>query len=198
MKRIGITGMSGSGKSYVCSIFEKYGIPSVNSDAIVHRLYATQNSCTETLALLYGKDILHEDHSINRSALAAIVFADREKLALLNKIVHPYVVEILEKQASIEEEKGTPAFLIDAPQLFEAGLDKHCDYIVSVIADASTIRSRLMQRDNLTQEAITARLANQHDEHFFHTHSDFCISNSNGDDVEVQVKLILKKIGLLL
>ena len=197
MKRIGLTGMSGSGKSYLCKIFEKYGLVSVNSDSLVHVLYSGKNPCTEKLATLFGNAILNTDHSINRPKLAEVVFADPEQLALLNRTVHPFVIDKIEAMAKDYERMGVPAFVIEAPQPFEAGIDRTCDLVISVIADHKTCISRITERDGLSLERAEKRLANQHDETFFREHADFCIDNSHGEDPEKQIRLILSDLGLL-
>ena len=114
MIRIGLTGVSGSGKSYVTKIFAKYGVPSINSDAIVHELYSSKNPCTEEIVCLFGDGVLLFDHSVNRKELASIVFASREKLLLLNQTVHPFVLDRINKIAEEKERHGVRAFLIEA------------------------------------------------------------------------------------
>ena len=197
MIRIGLTGVSGSGKSFVTKIFAQYGIPSVNSDAVVHELYSTKNSCTEVLSQRFGTGILQEDHSVDRRKLAEIVFSSKEKLQLLNQTVHPFVIERIDMLAKAEEFRGSKAFLIEAPQLFEAGLDTTCDYIVSVVTDHETRIERLIVRDGITREVAEKRIQNQHNDLFFRERSDFCIENSAQDDLEKQVLFVLKEHDLL-
>lgn len=198
MIRIGLTGVSGSGKSFVTKIFAQYGIPSVNSDAVVHELYGTKNSCTEALSQRFGMEILCEDHSVDRRKLAEIVFSSKEKLQLLNQTVHPFVTERIDMLAKAEELRGSKAFLIEAPQLFEAGLDATCNYIVSVVTDHETRIERLTVRDGITREMAENRIRNQHNDLFFREHSDFCIENSAQDDLEQQVLFVLKELDLLI
>ncbi len=197
MKRIGITGTTGSGKSYVSGILAKHGFDTVNTDTIVHELYSKRNACTLSLAKAFGGDILNADHSINRRSLSAIVFADKEKLLLLNGIVHPYVIERLNSLSNEDEAKGSTAFFFEAPQLFEAGLEKWCDYVIAVIADMPTRLERIMKRDSLSRERALTRIANQHDDAFFAEQADYCINNSNGSDPSKQVESLLISIGLL-
>ena len=197
MIRIGLTGVSGSGKSFVAQIFAQYGIPSVNSDAVVHELYSTKNSCTEVLSQRFGTGILQKDHSVDRRKLAEIVFSSKEKLQLLNQTVHPFVIERIDMMAKEQELRGSKAFLIEAPQLFEAGLDATCDYIVSVVTDHETRIERLTVRDGITSEMAEKRIQNQYDDLFFKERSNFCIENKAQDDLEEQVRFVLKQLGLL-
>jgi len=198
MIRIGLTGVSGSGKSFVTKIFAKYGVSSINSDAIVHELYNTKNPCTEALVRLFGEGILKSDHSVDRKELASIVFASQEKLLLLNQTVHPFVIEKIKKVVKEKETQGAQAFLIEAPQLFESGLQEFCDYVVSVIADHQIRVERLISRDGIIKEMAEKRISNQYGDSFFREHSDFCIENNGSDDLEKQVSAILTEMGLLI
>jgi len=197
MIRIGLTGVSGSGKSFVTRIFEKYGIPSVNSDEIVHELYSSINPCTEALVQLFGNGVLREDFTVDRKKLSAVVFTSREKLQLLNQTVHPFVIERIQEIAQEKESKGASAFLIEAPQLFEAGLDAFCDCIISVIANQETRIERLVVRDGITKEMAEKRISHQYGDTFFREKSNFCIENNGSDDLESQVRTVLIKMGLL-
>lgn len=196
MITLGLTGMSGSGKSFVANLFSEFGIPSINADTVVHRLYADKNECTVKLKSVFGEGILNPDHSINRKALGKIVFSDRAKLALLNETVHPLVINEMRVMIENAKEQGKKAVILDAPQLFESHLDADCDYIIAVIADEETRLQRIAMRDGITIDAAKIRLANQHPNIFFKEHSDFCIENSRGADLKTQIIGILREIGL--
>ena len=198
MITIGLTGMSGSGKTYISNRLLSWGIPVVNTDLLVHQLYAERNACTEALKNLFGEGILNSDHSINRRILASIVFSDPQKLAVLNQTVHPFVISLVKKQIAEWEEKGNTVTVVEAPQLFEAHMENDFDYIISVVADHSTRVSRIALRDALTEEQAIKRLANQHSDEFFEIHSDFIIDNSDGADPITQLQEILHTIGIQL
>lgn len=197
MKRIGLTGMSGSGKSYVSGIFAGMGIPVINSDAVVHELYSEEGPLGAVLARLFGREVLLKSGEVDRKVLSEIVFHDREKLALLNGAVHPYVIERCLSLADHYAKAGKEALLIEAPQLFEAGLDKECDFVVAVVSDPARCVERIVLRDGISPEKAKLRLANQHDEAFFRKHCDFCIENNEDDSLKAQVAGILKSMGLL-
>ena len=188
--------MSGSGKSYVCSIFCKLGIPSINADSVVHKLYSERNGCTEELARFFGNGILRFDHSVDRKALASIVFSDPSMLDILNHTVHPYVIEEIDKLVHAAKEHGYSAILLDAPQLFEAGMQQSCDYIIAVVADDAFKVSNIVRRDNITAEKAKERLGNQHSDSFFMDHSDYTIHNGIDADLQGQIIKILQDIGL--
>ena len=99
MKLIGLTGTTGSGKGYVAKQFARYGISCVDTDAVVHRLYAENQDCITMLVKSFG-DILTADGSIDRKKLAPIVFSNPSHLQTLNCIVHRFVKEEVERISS--------------------------------------------------------------------------------------------------
>lgn len=193
MKIIGLTGMSGSGKGYVCSIFEKKGIPSADSDSIVHALYSENKECINALSCEFGPGVVGEDGTIDRSSLRDIVFSDKSKLKKLNRIVHRFVAKEIFDIADEYKKNGAAAFIIDAPMLFESGIDRSCDIIISVIADRKTRIDRICRRDGISRQAAVQRLKNQHTDGYFIRRSDHVIYNK-GEDVEAQVERILAQI----
>ena len=193
---IGLTGASGSGKSFIAKRFQAYEIPIINADCIVHSIYRTENECTILLKHHFGDRIIRPDHSVNRQELGKIVFNDKEKLKLLNDIVHPFVIR--EIRINIEEHrKHAKAVLIDAPQLFEAGLEKDCDYVIAVIADDATRIQRIAIRDHISEDVARQRLLNQFSDEYFKERSDFYICNSLHDNIDEQISSILTTIGYL-
>jgi len=197
MMIIGLTGASGSGKSYVAKLFAEYGIPVINADHIVHVLYETENNCTLLLTERFGKSILNADHSIDRRALRTIVFNNRELLNLLNETVHPFVIEEIHNQIQNARKTSVKAVLIDAPQLFEANLDRECDYVIAVIADKATRIQRIAARDHVHENDAEKRLSHQYSDDFFKQNSDFCIYNSSNDNISEQIYTILHTLDLL-
>src|SRR4051812_24444165 len=93
MKVIGITGGIGSGKSVVCKVFSRLGVPVYESDKAAHQLYENVVMINKIQEVFPGEDILDRNNKINRKKLSEIVFNSPEKLEALNKIVHPEVKE---------------------------------------------------------------------------------------------------------
>lgn len=192
---IGLTGTSGSGKGYLCARLLERGIPSVDTDAIVHGIYVPGTPCVAELASEFGEEILHSDRSVNRRALSQVVFSDPEKLKLLNKIVHRYVLEAVRGKLREYSDLGEKIVFVDAPQLFESGFDRECDYTLAVTADREIRRARLQNRDSLTDEQIRSRMDNQHDDRFFEENCDFVIRNNGSEDLGDQLDCILTKLS---
>ena len=119
-----------------------------------------------------------------------------KKLSDLNRITHKHIIDEINDWLGRRVESGDTVAVVDAPQLFESGFDKHCDYIVGVIADKNVRIRRIMARDGITKEAAEARIASQKSDEFFVDNCDFIVYNNGGvDALEEQVANILGKIG---
>jgi dephospho-CoA kinase len=132
---IGILGGIGSGKSTVANEFAKLGCAVVDADKIAHRLL-DEAGVREEIVGLFGREILDPAGRIDRGKLAKIVFADPEKLSLLNKTVHPLVLE--ETEQLIRRHNGqsrVKAIVLDMPLLLEVGWEKGCDRLIFVECD---------------------------------------------------------------
>ncbi|MGM9637314.1 MAG: dephospho-CoA kinase [Eubacteriales bacterium] len=191
---IGLTGISGSGKGYVSGLFARRGIPSIDTDGITHTLYEPGSDCVRALTEQFDRDILQPDGSVNRAKLAEMVFSDPEKLAQLNKIVHRYILEEVRTQIAAYAAKGVGMVLVDAPQLFESGFDRECQYTLAVEADPEIRIERICKRDGRTREQALKRIQNQHEDAFFRQHCDFVIRNNGTEDPEEQIDKVLAVI----
>ena len=193
MKLIGLTGTTGSGKGYVSVFFARAGIESIDTDAIVHRLYREDEDCIGALVQAFG-EIRAEDGSVNRKMLASIVFADRSKLATLNSIVHKYVAREVERICLAKEKEGCDLLLLDAPQLYEAGMERICHRVVAVTAPESVRKARICARDHLDEAAADKRIRNQHSDAFFEAKADYVINNDGQASVSTQVERIIGEL----
>lgn len=193
---IGLTGPSGAGKGAVASLFAKYGIPSIDTDAVYHRLLVPPSPCLDELTERFGCEILNTDGTLNRKALAARVFASGHEADLrdLNRITHRHVLERVRRLLDDYRTAESPAVLVDAPQLFESGFDAECDVILSVLASRESRLARIMKRDGLDEASALSRINAQRADDFFREHSHEIIIN-DGDvaDLEKDVKHLLTK-----
>lgn len=196
---VGLTGGSGAGKGYVSRVFAEYGILSVDADHAYRIVSACGTPCFKELTERFGKGIIAPDGELNRRALADIVFrrGAEDKLASLNRITHKYVIEYCEQWLAERKRLGDFAAIIDAPQLFESGLDKRCDLIVSVIADRECRIGRITERDGISRERAEKRIDSQFDDDFFISHSDYVVDSGNGSDVKAAVAGITDRIRLM-
>jgi len=196
MKIIGLTGRSGSGKGEVCKIFAaNHGVQSIDTDKIARELMGKGGVCLAELVEQFSGMILDECGELDRKKLADIVFEDKAKLALLNKITHRYIIEECANRAEAMREAGAGIIIVDAPLLFESGFDVECDIIISVIAEENARLERIIKRDAISLAQAARRLENQQSDDFFAGNSNLVIYN-NGliKDIERQLADIISKI----
>ncbi len=185
MKILGVTGPSGAGKSVFCGYLSGLGCEILDCDAIYHELTDKPSACTQELSLdeNFGTKILKTDGSLDRRALASVVFNEspeaKEKLLKLNEISHRYVTEYVLSKLEALRNQSTPVkcAVIDAPLLFQAGMHKICDMTLALLADPKTRLERLSERDMLPAEALEARLAAAPDDAFFSEKADVTLVN---------------------
>lgn len=161
MKIIGIVGGSGAGKSLFCSLLEKEGIPTLNTDITAREVVKRGSPCLHELCEYFGGGILLPNGELNRKKLAQIAFSDEKKHGALNRITHHYISIEVKKWLSQKELEGNFAACIDAPLLFESGLDKICAETVAVIAPSKDRLERICGRDGISKEAALLRIGSQ-------------------------------------
>ena len=198
MLLIGLTGPSGAGKSTVGQLFASFGLPVLNADDIYHTLLTPPSECLSDIAECFGQEVLNPDGTLNRKALAAIVFNDPNELEKLNHITHSHVLRDFRRQLKKIRDHGVSAAVFDAPQLFESGANRECNIVVSVLAQEEIRIHRIMARDDISRQAALERIRAQKSDHFFRTHSDYVIENDlNTDALISQVQRILRETGVL-
>jgi dephospho-CoA kinase len=190
MLRIGITGGIGSGKSTVAHVFEVLGIPVYYADREAKRMMNEDEELKQQIIREFG-NAAYENGVLNRKHLASVVFANKEKLSLLNSIVHPATIrhgkQWMKKQT-------TPYAIKEAALIFESGTQEYLDYVIGVSAPLHLRIHRAMQRDNVTREEIQRRMQNQIKEEIKMRLCDFVVKNDEQHLVIVQVLAIDKKL----
>lgn len=185
MLRVGITGGIGSGKSTIATMFEVLGIPVYYADGAAKKLMNEDVFLKEQLTAAFGKEI-YQHGMLDRSYLSGLVFNNPEKLALLNSIVHPATIADAENWMQLQHS----AYAIkEAAILFESGANKYVDKVIGVYAPAALRISRVMQRDNSTEEAVMARMNKQMEEEKKIKLCDYVITN---DEQELVIPQVLK------
>jgi dephospho-CoA kinase len=157
MLKVGITGGIGSGKSTVARIFGVLGIPVYDADAAAKLIMNRDEGLKAQLATHFGTD-LYVSGQLDRALLASRVFANPDKLALLNSLVHP--VTIADAARWMLEQQG-PYALKEAALIFESGSQQDLDYVIGVYAPEALRIRRAMQRDGVTREQVKARMRQQ-------------------------------------
>lgn len=194
---IGLTGPTGAGKSTIRELFGSYGIPGIDADAVYRDLIAPPSPCLEELTRIFGTSILLPDGTLDRKALGKKVFSNAQSLAMLNAVTHRHVMKEIRRRLATLKKEGTPAVVLDAPQLFEAGAQKDCDVIVAVLASPDSRLLRVSQRDGLSKEEILARMDAQLQEDFFRSHADYVLENNTSPkDLIPAVESILQNLKI--
>lgn len=178
---IGVTGPSGAGKSVFCGFLREEGFLVLDCDEIYHDMVASPSPCTAELAEAFGDGILTSSGSLDRSALAAVVFAPgaEDKLEKLNSITHKFIRDEVSRQTAAGIACGDYAgVVIDAPLLFQAGFDADCLMTVAVLAPADTRLSRLKERDGIGEDALRARLDAAPPDEYYVSRCDMTVINT--------------------
>jgi len=152
---IGITGMMGSGKSEVSKIFKTQGAGVIGCDEIVHELYRKDKLLKAKVRKEFGNGIF-KGNEINRKKLAEAVFEDAGKIRKLNSLVHPLAIEEAKKQLGKFRKRKGKLVVIDAPLLFEAGMDAMCDLVVYVECSFKERENR-MKKKGVSRNEILKR-----------------------------------------
>jgi dephospho-CoA kinase len=165
MLKIGLTGGIGSGKTTVAKVFEVLGIP----------VYYADEAAKQQLILHFGKETYLEGGQLNRKHLSSIVFNNKEKLELLNSLVHPATIADAKEWFSKQQ---APYVIKEAALLFESGTAEGLDYIIGVTAPTALRIKRVMERDGVTAEEVKRRMTNQVDEVIKMKLCDFVVHNN--------------------
>jgi len=188
MMRIALTGSIGMGKSTVAKMFETAGVPVFDADAVVRALQGPGGDLVEKIGAVFPGCI--RSGTLDRDCLAAIVLADRNKLAALEAIVHPAVRQARDR--FMAEHRDAPALLFEIPLLFEASGEAEFDKIVVVSAPADVQRARVLERTGMTAAKLDSIVARQMPDADKRAKADFVIG-TGGDlsTTESQVRDIL-------
>ncbi len=169
---IGLTGPTGSGKSSACKLCEDYGLKHINCDLIARKAVEKGTNGLKALTNAFGNEILNPDNTLNRKALAKIAFSEREKTELLNDTIFPFIRELVLK----ETEEGN--ILLDAPTLFESGINEICGKTIAVLGDRNIRLERIMLRDGLTEEEASLRISAGKTDNFYKERANYIIYNN--------------------
>jgi dephospho-CoA kinase len=159
---VGLTGGCCTGKSTVARMFSRLGAKVISADDIVHRILRENGDVTSAVVSTFGDQVLGEDGSIDRAALAGIVFADKNKLAMLTRLLHPKVRrEITRVFVQAERRAACDLCVAEVPLLIEEGSLHMYDVIIAVTASYPNQLARFIQRGGTSTEDLDRRIANQ-------------------------------------
>lgn len=160
--KVGLTGGLATGKSFVGTALKDLGCYLIEADALGHEVLEPGGEAYEGVVREFGAEILLADGAIDRKRLAAIVFADREKLAALNRLVHPPVLRRLEAmEAEIGARDPEAIVVVEAAVLIEAGVHGRFDKLILAVCREEQQIERAVARGDGTREEVLARIRRQ-------------------------------------
>ncbi|MGM0530353.1 MAG: dephospho-CoA kinase [Bacteroidota bacterium] len=159
MTKVGVTGGIGSGKTLICQVFEKLGIPVFYADEEAKRLLNDDPQVKEAVMKYFGREI-YDESGIKKALLASKIFNNQEALREINSIVHPAVRRLFLEWAE-SKESVFPYLIEEAAILFESGSYKDLDFNVLVYAPEELRIERVAKRDNTNREHIKTRMKHQ-------------------------------------
>ncbi len=180
--KIGLTGGIGSGKSTAARRFAALGARVYHADELSRRALDPGAACYDRVVSAFGKEILNPDGTIDRKTLAKLVFADENKLAMLNGIIHPYVIGELFSMAGRDLDASGGVAVFEVPLLFESGMDERMDANVVVSSEQETRVRRVMERDGLTREHVLSRMRAQMPEEEKRLRADYILENDGSEE----------------
>ncbi len=179
---IGLTGQTGAGKSTVSLMLRQQGFAIIDADECSHEVTRAGSPSLAEICRAFGEDLLDENGVLDRSLLASRAFCDAQHKKKLEDILFPYIIENIRQKMVLLTAKGYRLIVLDAPTLFESGVDSMCDRVVSVTAPEPVRLSRILQRDKVTKEQALLRMSAQHSEEFYRSHSQHIIENGGSKE----------------
>ncbi|HEX8141699.1 MAG TPA: dephospho-CoA kinase [Pyrinomonadaceae bacterium] len=181
MLRVGLTGSIAVGKSFVSAVLAELGCHVLDADKTAREVVARGTPGLRSVAESFGPEVLLADGTLDRARLGAIIFADESKRALLNSILHPYIIAAQDEQIGrwqIEDPGGIA--VVDAALMIESGGYRRFDKLIVVHCRPEVQVERLMARNGLAREEAERRIAAQMPQEEKMRHADFLIDSSEG------------------
>ena len=162
MLRVGLTGGIASGKSTVARAFEELGAHVIDADRIAREVVPAGSAALARIGRAFGAGVLRPDGTLDRAALGAVVFADAGKRRVLEGLLHPLILEEIDRRIDAFEKRDPQGVVVvEAALIYEVGWETEFDAIVVVWAKEEQQRRRLMLRDGLSAEQADLRIAAQ-------------------------------------
>lgn len=196
MKVIGLTGGTGSGKSTAAAYLKEKGCFILDADRISRELTSKGGDALGPIMEEFGNDVFFDDGSLDRKKLGTIVFSDEKKLRSLEKITTEIVIQkTLQKIEELKSEGAENVVIIDAPLLFECGMNDCADENWLVICEKEDRINRLILRDGLERQSIMDRMANQLSDEEKILMADVVIDNSGTkEDLYGQIDKLIERV----
>ena len=161
MKRVGLTGGIATGKSHVRAVFEALGVPTIDADVLAHQAVAPGSAAFEAVRARFGPAVLDSAGGLDRRKLGGVVFADPQARKDLEAIIHPQVVEAIDRWFSSLDARVHPFAIADVPLLYEASRERDYDVVIVTACELPTQIRRVMARDGISEGEAKQRIAAQ-------------------------------------
>lgn len=189
---LGVTGPSGAGKSTVCQILERYGFFHIDTDRLVPAVYpAALPKLTET----FGAQVA-ENGTVNRKELAKAAFASAEATEKLNAIMHPMIMNEVSRLIENAAKDGYRRVTVDGAGLHEAHAEKICNKMICILAPKNERKDRILNRDNISEQAAELRMNAQKDDSYYSANTDAVLVNLSVAHIEEKLKQLIKEWDL--
>ncbi len=192
MLKIGLTGGIGSGKTTVCNLFEKLGIPVYYADERARYLMNYDPELKTQIKVLLGHESYYRNGRLNRAYVAYKIFNDSGLLQKVNALVHPVVHRDSEDWYSSYTE--APFSIYEAALIYESNNQNRFDKVIVVTAPEELRIQRVMQRDGLTRDKVLERINNQLPQEEKDKRADYLINNDGASSLHIQVNIVYHAI----
>jgi dephospho-CoA kinase len=195
VKRVALTGGIATGKSYVRAVLERLGVPTIDADMLARDAVTPGTAGLAAVVARFGPGVLASDGTLDRHALAEIVFADGAARKDLEAIIHPAVRAATETFFNSLEGSAHAFAVADIPLLYEVGREKDFDLVIVAAVDPDTQVARVMARDGLSEADARARMAAQLPIGEKAARADYVIQTGGTfDETEAQVRSVANAI----
>lgn len=177
MLLVGLTGNIASGKSTVARQFEERGATLIDADTLARQAVEAGTTAYRDIVRRWGDEVLAPDGELDRGALRRIVFEEPDELAALNRIVHPEVARLRDRQVAEARQRGDAICICDIPLLFENDLVDEFDRIVLVDAPRPLRLERLVRERGLRETEAMDMIAAQMPAELKRARADYIIDN---------------------
>jgi dephospho-CoA kinase len=195
VKLVGLTGGIASGKSTVAKILERLGAAVINADALSREVVEPRKEAWREIIDAFGAGILQPDQTLDRQKLRTVIFNDRDGRKKLEAIIHPRVRALAEERIREHAVAGYSIIVYEVPLLFEGNLHEWLRPVILVACNVDTQRTRLQERDQLTQTEAQKHIDAQMSLEEKRRLADYVIENDGSlANLEQQVRTVLEKI----
>ena len=199
MLRVGLTGSIAVGKSFVSGVLAELGCRVLDADRTAREVVEPGTPGLRALVEAFGPGVLREDGTLDRTRLGALVFAEPEKRALLNSILHPLIMRAQDERLEAwEREDPSGVAVVDAALMIESGGFRRFNKLIVVHCRPEVQLERLTRRDGLTLDEARRRVAAQMPQEEKKRYADFLIDTSEGfEDTRRQVEELARELRRL-